>query len=119
MENSDRLLEALLRLGHATASVWVVSSAVEARLRGTRWAGLVFWKRRKPVRVWIDGCYDVTHFGHYKAFRQARALGDILVVGLNSDAEVMMSIRPLRLRALLFYQTLELVLVQLAARVRK
>ena len=44
--------------------------------------------RRKPIRVWIDGCYDLTHFGHYNAFRQARALGDYLIVGLNPDSEV-------------------------------
>jgi ethanolamine-phosphate cytidylyltransferase len=45
-------------------------------------------RRRKPIRVWIDGCYDLTHFGHYNAFRQARALGDYLIVGLNPDSEV-------------------------------
>jgi ethanolamine-phosphate cytidylyltransferase len=40
-------------------------------------------KPQKPVRIWLDGCYDLTHFGHYNAFRQARALGDHLVVGIN------------------------------------
>ena len=38
--------------------------------------------------VWIDGCYDMTHFGHFNAFRQAKALGDYLIVGLNPDKEV-------------------------------
>lgn len=86
--SSERALNMLLCVGHAAASAWVVSSALEVRVRGTRWARLLFWLRRRPVRVWIDGCYDVTHFGHYNAFRQARALGDVLIVGLNSDAEV-------------------------------
>ena len=86
--SSERALNLLLCVGHAAASAWVVSSALELRVRGTRWARLLFWLRRRPVVVWIDGCYDVTHFGHYNAFRQARALGDVLIVGLNSDAEV-------------------------------
>ncbi|KAJ1853601.1 choline phosphate cytidylyltransferase [Coemansia sp. RSA 1822] len=43
---------------------------------------------RKPVRVWVDGCFDMMHFGHANALRQARAMGDYLVVGVHSDAEV-------------------------------
>jgi len=46
-------------------------------------------KHKKPVRIWIDGCFDLMHFGHANAFRQARALGDVLVVGLNMDAEIL------------------------------
>ena len=49
--------------------------------------------RKKPIKVWIDGCYDLTHFGHYNAFRQARALGDHLIVGLNPDSEVQLVAR--------------------------
>ncbi|KAJ2224189.1 choline phosphate cytidylyltransferase [Coemansia sp. RSA 485] len=43
---------------------------------------------RKPVRVWVDGCFDMMHFGHANALRQARAMGDYLVVGVHSDAEI-------------------------------
>jgi len=43
---------------------------------------------RRPIRVWADGCFDMMHFGHANALRQARALGDILVVGVHSDAEI-------------------------------
>ena len=39
-------------------------------------------------RLWCDGCYDVTHFGHFNFLRQARALCDELYVGVHSD-EVM------------------------------
>jgi len=42
----------------------------------------------KPVRIYIDGCWDVMHSGHYNAIRQAKALGDILVVGVHSDEEI-------------------------------
>ncbi|CAG5096126.1 Oidioi.mRNA.OKI2018_I69.XSR.g14482.t1.cds [Oikopleura dioica] len=43
---------------------------------------------RKDVRVWVDGCFDMVHFGHANALRQARALGDKLVVGVHSDEEI-------------------------------
>ncbi|XP_071965780.1 ethanolamine-phosphate cytidylyltransferase-like [Antedon mediterranea] len=43
---------------------------------------------RKPVRVWVDGCFDMAHFGHANFLRQAKKLGDVLVVGIHSDAEV-------------------------------
>ncbi|KAI7888045.1 uncharacterized protein EV154DRAFT_519064, partial [Mucor mucedo] len=43
---------------------------------------------RKPVRVWVDGCFDMMHYGHANALRQAKAMGDILVVGVHSDAEI-------------------------------
>ena len=38
--------------------------------------------------VWTNGCFDLIHVGHIRSFRAARALGDILVVGINSDASV-------------------------------
>lgn len=37
----------------------------------------------------MDGCFDLIHSGHYNAIRQAKALGDILVAGVNSDAEIL------------------------------
>ncbi|KAI8337813.1 hypothetical protein EDC96DRAFT_578809 [Choanephora cucurbitarum] len=43
---------------------------------------------RKPVRVWVDGCFDMMHYGHANALRQAKEMGDILVVGVHSDAEI-------------------------------
>lgn len=53
---------------------------------------LSIWRRRrrkkKPIRVYMDGCFDMMHYGHCNALRQARALGDQLVVGVVSDAEV-------------------------------
>ena len=42
----------------------------------------------KPIRVYVDGCWDVMHSGHYNAIRQAKQLGDILVVGVHSDEEI-------------------------------
>lgn len=38
--------------------------------------------------VFTNGCFDIIHVGHIRCLRQARALGDILVVGVNSDSSV-------------------------------
>jgi rfaE bifunctional protein nucleotidyltransferase chain/domain len=38
--------------------------------------------------VFTNGCFDLLHVGHTRFLEQARALGDCLVVGLNSDASV-------------------------------
>ena len=38
--------------------------------------------------VFTNGCFDILHVGHIRYLREARALGDVLVVGLNSDSSV-------------------------------
>lgn len=38
--------------------------------------------------VFTNGCFDVLHVGHARCLAEARALGDALVVGLNSDRSV-------------------------------
>ena len=38
--------------------------------------------------VFTNGCFDVLHFGHVHYLLQAKKLGDILVIGLNSDGSV-------------------------------
>jgi rfaE bifunctional protein nucleotidyltransferase chain/domain len=38
--------------------------------------------------VFTNGCFDLLHAGHFRILRYARSLGDLLVVGLNSDASV-------------------------------
>ncbi|MCK4846203.1 MAG: D-glycero-beta-D-manno-heptose 1-phosphate adenylyltransferase [Deltaproteobacteria bacterium] len=43
--------------------------------------------RRKKV-VFTNGCFDIIHAGHVRYLKKARSLGDILVVGLNSDASI-------------------------------
>lgn len=61
--------------------------------------------KRKPIRCYLDGCFDMMHSGHYNAIRQAKQLTDqiterdpvtgemvklpgVLVVGVHSDAEI-------------------------------
>jgi ethanolamine-phosphate cytidylyltransferase len=46
-------------------------------------------KDKTPIRVYVDGCYDLMHAGHYNSLRQGKKLGDILVSGVNSDAEIL------------------------------
>lgn len=46
------------------------------------------WKRCGQTLVFTNGCFDVLHRGHVEYLQQARGLGHILVVGLNSDASV-------------------------------
>jgi len=43
---------------------------------------------KEPVRVWVDGAFDLTHYGHMNAFRQARAYGTELIVGVNNSASI-------------------------------
>ncbi|XP_060027734.1 ethanolamine-phosphate cytidylyltransferase isoform X3 [Erinaceus europaeus] len=42
----------------------------------------------RAVRVWCDGCYDMVHYGHSNQLRQARAMGDYLIVGVHTDEEI-------------------------------
>ncbi len=38
--------------------------------------------------VFTNGCFDILHVGHLRYLKQARQLGDLLVVGVNSDSSV-------------------------------
>jgi rfaE bifunctional protein nucleotidyltransferase chain/domain len=44
------------------------------------------WKDKTVV--WTNGCFDLIHAGHVRSLQAAKALGDILIVGLNSDESV-------------------------------
>ena len=58
-------------------------------------AGETVEKLRKDGRkiVFTNGCFDLIHIGHVRYLREAKALGDVLIVGLNSDRSVS-SIKP-------------------------
>lgn len=43
--------------------------------------------RRKKI-VFTNGCFDLLHVGHVRYLRRAKQMGDVLVVGLNSDRSV-------------------------------
>ena len=46
------------------------------------------FKLHQQKIVFTNGCFDVLHFGHVHYLLEAKKLGDILVVGLNSDDSV-------------------------------
>jgi rfaE bifunctional protein nucleotidyltransferase chain/domain len=48
----------------------------------------VLWKRQGKTVVFTNGCYDLLHPGHVRLLEQARSLGDVLILALNSDASV-------------------------------
>lgn len=45
-------------------------------------------KSGKKSVVFTNGCFDILHVGHVAYLKRARELGDVLVVGLNSDSSV-------------------------------
>lgn len=47
-----------------------------------------FWKFKTQKIIFTNGCFDIVHRGHIDYLAKASDLGDILVVGLNSDASV-------------------------------
>lgn len=53
----------------------VISAIEQARAQGRR-------------IVFTNGCFDLMHVGHTRYLQAAKALGDVLVVGVNSDASV-------------------------------
>jgi rfaE bifunctional protein nucleotidyltransferase chain/domain len=49
---------------------------------------LAIWRFKDKKLVFSNGCFDVLHLGHVEYLAKARDLGDILIVGLNSDDSV-------------------------------
>ncbi len=45
-------------------------------------------KKRGRKVVFTNGCFDLLHSGHVHLFREAKRLGDVLIVGVNDDASV-------------------------------
>ncbi|MEN6626725.1 MAG: D-glycero-beta-D-manno-heptose-7-phosphate kinase [Candidatus Sumerlaeia bacterium] len=95
------------RLGNAAGSIVVgklgAATASPAELLAMVRPGQAAWKLRsldqiateiEALRaigkriVFTNGCFDLIHIGHLKFLERARALGDVLIVAINSDASV-------------------------------
>jgi rfaE bifunctional protein nucleotidyltransferase chain/domain len=46
------------------------------------------WKKQKKTVVFTNGVFDILHRGHAEYLAASKSLGDVLVVGVNSDASV-------------------------------
>jgi rfaE bifunctional protein nucleotidyltransferase chain/domain len=58
-------------------------------ISGNQIAGLISdLKKKRQKIVFTNGCFDLLHVGHVRYLQEARAWGDCLVVGLNSDQSV-------------------------------
>jgi rfaE bifunctional protein nucleotidyltransferase chain/domain len=83
-----RICDEVKALGLATAAARAQPSSKIT----DSWATLLAIRERARVQgkkvVWTNGCFDLLHAGHARNLQAARRHGDILVVGVNSDASV-------------------------------
>jgi rfaE bifunctional protein nucleotidyltransferase chain/domain len=49
---------------------------------------IAMWRFQNKKVVFTNGCFDILHRGHIEYLSKARDLGDVLVVGLNTDSSV-------------------------------
>ena len=49
---------------------------------------LATWRFQNYKIVFTNGCFDILHRGHIEYLSQARDMGSVLIIGLNSDASV-------------------------------
>ena len=49
---------------------------------------VALWRSAQKKIVFTNGCFDLLHMGHIDYLAKARDLGDVLVIGLNTDRSV-------------------------------
>ncbi len=67
---------------HFSADEKVIQDVFQLALRAE------FYRRAGRRIVFTNGCFDILHRGHIAYLNRAKALGDILIVGLNSDLSI-------------------------------
>jgi phosphoheptose isomerase len=94
-----RIQETHLSVIHAICEIADASLAAEAVEPTSTGQGQVLdraqliaarqgWRNDGAEVVWTNGCFDLLHVGHVRFLEQARSLGDVLIVGVNSDSSV-------------------------------
>lgn len=78
--NRDELLLALRRYARADDEKILSAETLAPLLRSEQ-------MRNRQI-VFTNGCFDLLHVGHVKYLQKAKELGDLLVLGLNSDASI-------------------------------
>ena len=85
----ERICGEVTALRRAVARPALVSAPEE---KGVGWPALLELRAQARAAgkkvVWTNGCFDLLHVGHVRNLQAARRLGDLLVVGVNSDASV-------------------------------
>ncbi len=84
------------KIGTAPCSISELKDAIEghepvARKIKTRaaLAKIIKALRQEEAKiVFTNGCFDILHLGHVRYLREAKKLGDVLIIGLNSDTSV-------------------------------
>jgi D-beta-D-heptose 7-phosphate kinase / D-beta-D-heptose 1-phosphate adenosyltransferase len=74
-------------LRHA-AALQSVDGGLKIRSRDSLAPLLAAARRQGRKVVFTNGCFDLLHVGHVRYLQKARQLGDLLVLGLNSDASI-------------------------------
>jgi D-glycero-beta-D-manno-heptose 1-phosphate adenylyltransferase len=70
-------------------TVRMMAVMFEKVLTSTQLAPILAQAREQKKRiVFTNGCFDLMHVGHTRYLQEAKQLGDLLVVGVNSDASV-------------------------------
>lgn len=80
---SSEVLQSLTSQGHSR--VWNSPKVMPAESLPTLAQTL---RRNGRKIVFTNGCFDLLHMGHVDLLERAKALGDVLVVGLNTDASI-------------------------------
>jgi len=64
---------------------------MESKIKSLEELILIVSTRRQPGKhtlVFTNGCFDLLHIGHIRYLQEAKKLGDLLIVGLNSDTSI-------------------------------
>lgn len=70
-------------------TVRMMAAMFEKVLTSTQLVPILAQAREQKKRiVFTNGCFDLMHVGHTRYLQEAKQLGDLLVVGVNSDASV-------------------------------
>jgi D-beta-D-heptose 7-phosphate kinase/D-beta-D-heptose 1-phosphate adenosyltransferase len=77
------------KIGVATASMSEIN-ALEHNVKNIEDLKITLAKLKQEHKkiVFTNGCFDILHLGHVKYLEQAKKMGDILVIGVNSDNSV-------------------------------
>ncbi len=81
------------RFGAAQTTIEELTEAMNPRVNPARTLEQILneiehLKAQGKRIVFTNGCFDLVHAGHISSFRQARAFGDVLIVGVNSDDSI-------------------------------